>query len=224
MQISRERTAISRTQLSRPVRLALEDGVITEGDSVFDFGCGRGEDLRQLKRLGFACNGWDPAFRSDVPLHSAPVVNIGYVVNVIEDARERVETLKSAWELAEKVLVVSARLTLEAQRVKASEFQDGVVTSAGTFQKFYGQQELRTWIDQTLGVRSVPTAPGVFYVFRESEDREQFINRKYVGGGTSMPVRKVKGGWTFSSSGRPLYKTLAAAKRAYKAYLAKKNA
>jgi len=174
--------------------LALEDGVITEGDSVFDFGCGRGEDLRQLKRLGFACNGWDPAFRSDVPLHSAPVVNIGYVVNVIEDARERVETLKSAWELAEKVLVVSARLTLEAQRVKASEFQDGVVTSAGTFQKFYGQQELRTWIDQTLGVRSVPTAPGVFYVFRESEDREQFINRKYVGGGTSMPVRKVKGG------------------------------
>jgi|TARA_B100000959_G_C14730313_1_gene520685 hypothetical protein len=44
------------------------------------------------------------------------------------------------------------------------------------------------------------------------------------GGGTSMPIRKVKGGWTFSSSGRPLYKTLAAAKRAYKAYLAKKNA
>jgi|TARA_R110001599_G_scaffold243902_2_gene443858 hypothetical protein len=37
-----------------------------------------------------------------------------------------------------------------------------------------------------------------------------------------MPIRKVKGGWTF---GGAVYKTLKAAKKAYKAYLAKsKNA
>jgi hypothetical protein len=35
-----------------------------------------------------------------------------------------------------------------------------------------------------------------------------------------MPIRKVKGGWTF---GGAVYKTLKAAKRAYKAYLAKKH-
>ena len=35
-----------------------------------------------------------------------------------------------------------------------------------------------------------------------------------------MPIRKVKGGWTF---GRAVYKTLKAAKKAYKAYLAKKH-
>ena len=33
-----------------------------------------------------------------------------------------------------------------------------------------------------------------------------------------MPIRKVKGGWTF---GGAVYKTLKAGKRAYKAYLAK---
>ena len=35
-----------------------------------------------------------------------------------------------------------------------------------------------------------------------------------------MPIRKVKGGWTF---GGAVYKTLDAAKRAYKAYLAKRR-
>ena len=35
-----------------------------------------------------------------------------------------------------------------------------------------------------------------------------------------MPIRKVKGGWTF---GGAVYKTLEAAKRSYKAYLAKKH-
>jgi hypothetical protein len=38
--------------------------------------------------------------------------------------------------------------------------------------------------------------------------------------GLRMPIRKVKGGWTF---GGAVYKTLAAAKRSYKAYLAKKH-
>lgn len=35
-----------------------------------------------------------------------------------------------------------------------------------------------------------------------------------------MPLRKVKGGWTF---GGATYKSKAAAQRAYKAYLAKKH-
>ena len=35
-----------------------------------------------------------------------------------------------------------------------------------------------------------------------------------------MPVKKVKGGWSF---GGGVHKTLASAKRSYRAYLAKKN-
>ncbi len=53
--------------------------------------------------------------------------------------------------------------------------EDGFVTRSGTFQKYYQQQELRTWIDETLAVASVPVAPGVFYIFRDVEIRESFL-------------------------------------------------
>ena len=39
---------------------------------------------------------------------AADVVNLGYVLNVIEDPAERQETLASAWSLARRLLVVSA--------------------------------------------------------------------------------------------------------------------
>ena len=47
-------------------------------------------------------------------------------------------------------------------------FEDGCLTGAGTFQKFFAQSELRAWIDSTLGAQSIVAAPGVIYVFRDS--------------------------------------------------------
>ena len=38
----------------------------------------------------------------------ADVVNLGYVINVIEDPVERAETLRNAWALCRRVMVVSA--------------------------------------------------------------------------------------------------------------------
>ena len=43
--VRREKTAIMRYRYSRPVMLALSHALITPGMSVFDYGCGRGEDL-----------------------------------------------------------------------------------------------------------------------------------------------------------------------------------
>ena len=54
--------------------------------------------------------GWDPVYRPDGERQTADIVNLGLVLNVIEDARERQETLKSAFALAGKVLVVSVML------------------------------------------------------------------------------------------------------------------
>ena len=51
-----------RTSLSRPVSLALADGVLRVGLSMFDYGCGRGSDVRLLSALGYVADGWDPAF------------------------------------------------------------------------------------------------------------------------------------------------------------------
>ena len=78
--IERHRTAMSRTFLSRPMRQAVEDGLLTTDETIFDYGCGRGDDVRTLAGLGYTISGWDPAHAPDQPRQQAAVVNIGYVV------------------------------------------------------------------------------------------------------------------------------------------------
>jgi DNA phosphorothioation-associated putative methyltransferase len=179
MLIARHRTALSRRSLSRPVQLAIEDGLINEGTRVFDYGCGRGDDVRNLNERGVSCFGWDPNYLPNGKLTTADVVNLGYVVNVIEDADERATALNKAWELAEKVLVVSARLTAEAKNVSCPTYGDGYLTRLATFQKFYEQHELRDWIDSTVGASSMPAAPGIFYVFKDDELKQSFAAARY---------------------------------------------
>ena len=65
--IARHKTAIRRRDLSLPVKQALLDNVIGSATSVFDFGCGHGEDLTLLTSQGIQCSGWDPAFRPVAP-------------------------------------------------------------------------------------------------------------------------------------------------------------
>ena len=174
--VARHKTAIGRATLSRPIKLALMDGIVAEETRLFDYGCGRGDDLRILAAMGFEAGGWDPVHRPDASIEPAPVVNLGYVINVIENPRERLETLQRAWSLAEQILIVSARLTAEAQTISnPADFADGYLTSRGTFQKFFEQHELKNWIDQTLGTPSLAAGPGVFYVFRSDEARSGFL-------------------------------------------------
>ena len=173
-----DRTAIRRTALSRPVALALNDGLIHQERTFFDYGCGRGDDLLRLHKMGIPVSGWDPAFFPDEERSAADIVNLGYVVNVIEDPAERVVVLAAAWELARKMLIVSARLDWEATDA-AVDFQgDGIVTGKRTFQKFFTQEELRQWIEQALDRRPIAAAPGIFYVFRGEADVQSFaVNR-----------------------------------------------
>ena len=178
--ISRHKTAISRAELSRPIKVALSDGILSPDLSIFDYGCGHGDDLRLLAKRGIKGHGWDPVHRPQQSRQRAPVVNLGYVVNVIESPTDRRDALRSAWDLTENVLIVSGRLSMEARGLgEAEDYADGVLTSRGTFQKFFDQQELRNWIDQTLEAQSVPAAPGVFYVFRDEGDRTQFIASRF---------------------------------------------
>ena len=177
--IARHRTAISRYEPSRPIRLALEDGLVNHETSVFDYGCGKGDDLRHLQGRGIHCEGWDPAHYPKGNRVPADVVNLGYVVNVIENPTERTVALREAWTLAQKLLVVSARLTVEVTAGNQTPHGDGCLTRLGTFQKYYEQRELREWIDQALGVASVPVAPGIFYVFRDPDLGQSFVASRY---------------------------------------------
>ena len=147
--------------------------MISQGTSVFDYGCGRGGDVERLKRLGHECNGWDPEFFPKVELQPAEVVNLGYVINVIEDSEERMATLERAWQLAGKLLIVAVRLKGEALSCGDAELcGDGVLTGTGTFQRLYAQQEIRELVDGALGIQSIAAAPGILDCFREPKDAE----------------------------------------------------
>jgi hypothetical protein len=47
---------------------------------------------------------------SDNPRQPSDVVNLVYVINIVEAAEERAETLRRAWELCQRVLIVSAQV------------------------------------------------------------------------------------------------------------------
>jgi len=168
-----------RSDLSRPFKVALLDGLLAADQSVMDYGCGRGGDVVRLRAGGFDCTGWDPAHAPDGVRRAADVVNLGYVVNVIENPAERREALQRAWALARGLLVVSARLQDEAPTTSSVTLADGHLNRLGAFQKFYEQDELRAWIDHTLSAQSVAAAPGVFYVFRNVADRLTFLASRH---------------------------------------------
>lgn len=187
---SRHKTAISRIDFSRPIQLALDTGLIQPDWSVLDYGCGRGDDVKGLSARGIKCFGWDPEYSPNNHLHEADIVNLGYVVNVIEDVHERCDVLHQAWNYSKRVLIVSARLTHEAKGLDLTPHGDGFITSRGTFQKFFSQKELREWIDKELGVTSVAVSPGILVVFRDDLIRQTFLASQYKRKLTAPSIRK----------------------------------
>ena len=157
------------------------DGLLDPGTTVFDYGCGRGGDIRQLKTLGLDASGWDPAHAKETELRRSDLVNIGYVVNVIEDKLERSDALQKAWTLAANVLVVSARLDWDQDSKSGKSYGDGRLMSNGAFQKFYSQEELRSWIEKELRVKPITAAPGIFYVFRDPASAQSLLARQTRG-------------------------------------------
>ena len=168
-----------RGELSRPIRLALQHELLAPHRTFFDYGCGRGDDLTRLGALGYDASGWDPHHRPTAARSSADVVNLGYVVNVIEDAYEREQTLRAAWALAKSVLIVSARLEDERDEAHVAPMRDGWVTRRGTFQRFFTHDELGAWIDRVLGIQSVAAGLGTFYAFRDAGEREGYLASRF---------------------------------------------
>lgn len=173
--IPRHKTALRRSAHSTPVRLALSEGLITPETRFLDYGCGQGGDVALLEAAGIACQGWDPKHRPTPPPASADVVNLGFVVNVIESPGERRNALQRAWALTKRLLIVSARMKFETLGQVLAPFADGFLTTRGTFQKFYDHSELRDWISESIGEVPVAAGPGVFLAFRSHQERESFL-------------------------------------------------
>jgi len=177
--IPRHLIAIRRNDLSLPVKCGLREGLIEPSMTIFDYGCGYGRDVELLAIRGFSAAGWDPAFFPDNPRHPADVVNLGYVVNVIESLDERRQAMQRAWGLCRRLLVVSAQVLVKGRGEETIGFGDGVLTKRGTFQKHYEQSELKTFIEGTLGQQAHPAGLGVFYVFRDEAGAQEYLARRY---------------------------------------------
>lgn len=172
--VARHRTAIKRYDLSKPVKQILERGLLKKNDTFFDYGCGHGMDVEALQHLGYEATGWDPAFRPNTPKTPADVVNLGYVINVIEKPAERIAALREAYSLAERVLLVSTMVTGQETDSHSRPYGDGFLTKTNTFQKFYAPGELESLIEQTLDVEASTLGLGLCVVLRSDEDAELF--------------------------------------------------
>ena len=178
VKIDRHRTAIVRGEISKPVKTLLEYHQLRSGEVFFDYGCGLGADVRALTELGHKANGWDPVHAPDGSRTSADVVNLGFVLNVIEDPAERVEVLSSAWKLTRRLLVVSTLMSGQEAYADFRCFSDGVLTSRNTFQKHFEPAEIQALIEDTLACEAVPVSMGIYFVFRDVAELQDFLSQR----------------------------------------------
>ena len=176
--IDRHKTAIVRHGLSSPLKILFNKGYLNGDYSVFDYGCGLGDDISELQANGIDASGWDPNFKPDAELYNADLVNLGFVLNVIEDVAERIEALHNAFALSDKILIVSCMLASESKLSQMTPYQDGVITSRNTFQKYYFQSELQLFIEDSLEKPAISVGPGIFIIFKDELEEQKYLSSK----------------------------------------------
>ena len=176
--IHRHLTALNRTCLSAPVQMLMRHGLLVdEKTTFFDYGCGRGNDIEALRQTGFDAHGWDPHYAKDSPKFPSDVVNLGFVINVIEDPAERVDALDQAFRLAKRVL--SFGVMLSSPDINGKSYQDGVLTSRSTFQKYFTQGEIKAFVEDVLHTEAFMVGPGVGFVFADKIIQQTFESARY---------------------------------------------
>jgi DNA phosphorothioation-associated putative methyltransferase len=177
--VDRHKTALTRYQLSQPVKLLIRHSLISKETSIFDYGCGQGDDLNGLLQGEHDAKGWDPHFAPDAPFVPCDVVNLGFVLNVIEDPKERTAALKKAWNLTKGVLSIAVMPPSGDAIEHSKPFGDGFLTTRGTFQKYFTQEQLREYIRRVLGEGPIAVASGIFFVFRDEIIEQTFLLERH---------------------------------------------
>ena len=175
IEVDRHKTALVRYDFSKPLKMLIQSDLLREGSTILDYGCGHGADVAGLENLGHDVSAWDPVHRPEGELRKSDFVNLGYVINVIENPAERVETLLRAWDYSERLMVVSAMVRGGDNYANAKAYGDGVITNANTFQKYFEQSELQAFIETALHQDAIAAAPGVFFIFRHEADQQDYL-------------------------------------------------
>ncbi len=173
--IERHKTAIDRNKLSSPMQTLARHGYFDGNHSVLDYGCGKGDDVRELEAHGVDALGWDPVHKPESILTKHDIVNLGFVINVIEDINERRETLKKAFSYTKQVLVASVMVAGESVIRQFTPYKDGVITSINTFQRYYTQSEFKEYIEDSLGETAIAAGQGIFLIFKDKLEEQNFL-------------------------------------------------
>ena len=173
--VDRRRTAMVRSALSAPMQALARHGFLNGDLSVFDYGCGRGDDMAVLSSAGIQASGWDPHYAPGTKLEEADVVNLGFVLNVIDEPSERIEAIQAAFGLARRLMSVAVMLVGKADISTLRPFRDGFITAHNTFQKYFSQHEARALVSQAVGEEAIPAGPGIFFVFRDKISEQRFL-------------------------------------------------
>jgi DNA phosphorothioation-associated putative methyltransferase len=173
--IQRHRTAIDRNQLSQPMQLLARHNYLNGHYSILDYGCGKGDDLREMEAHGLDASGWDPIHYPEGLLVNSDIVNLGFVLNVIEDKDERRETLQRAWSHSDKLLIVSVMVAGDSLISQFTPYKDGVITSRKTFQKYYAQSEFRSFLETVLEESAIAVGQGIFILFKDKIEEQNFL-------------------------------------------------
>lgn len=73
-EIARHRTAIDRNKLSAPMQSLLRHNYFEGQYTIFDYGCGKGDDLTILRENAIEAKGWDPVYNPDEPKNASDVM------------------------------------------------------------------------------------------------------------------------------------------------------
>jgi DNA phosphorothioation-associated putative methyltransferase len=57
-------------------------------------------------------------------------------------------------------------------------YKDGVLTKRNTFQKYYTQSELRSYIETALSSNAIAVSPGIFFVFKDEIEEQIFLSER----------------------------------------------
>jgi len=176
--VARHKTAIDRHKLSQPMQALARHNYLSGDYSVLDYGCGKGDDVRELEAHGINVTGWDPTHRPDEKYRTNDIVNLGFVLNVIEDRQERTATLLNSWKHTAKLLIVSVMVAGESIINQFKPYKDGVITSRNTFQKYFSQGEIRYYIESSLDETAIAVGQGIFLIFKDKLEEQLFLSER----------------------------------------------
>ena len=169
------KTAMSRIRPSLVARILVEKNLLN--GRVFDWGCGRGADLRYFRECGFQVEGWDPVHMADRPPSSYPAdsfdwVHCAYVLNTLPTQEERLSVLWSINEFLppKGIVSVAVRSRSEIERLRKGtwkRFSDGWLTSRGTFQKGFEPEQLMKMVEYCQFEPTLLLSDPVFVIGRK---------------------------------------------------------